>query len=146
MQSPLILSSLLPPIRVSICEPRMAPLRALLLVPIVLSAHLTSASLKDTIQGIKNAHDTAAATARLKHIESLSIARPAVPTPNVDFASVGVLADDSSTLQVYTIDTAPNDAPAACSSALTAVVACNSTILDLGYALSLYSGDNGYGL
>ncbi len=116
----------------------MAPLRALFLVPLVLSAQLTSASLKDTIKGVQNAHDTAAATARLKHIESLTNVGTAVPTPNVDLASVGILADDANTLQVYTNDTTPSDAPAACSSALTATVACNSTILDLGYATSLH--------
>ena len=108
----------------------MAPLRALVLVSLALSTHLACASLKDTIQGVKNAHDTAAATARLKHIESLS--STAFPTPSVDLASLGVLVDDDSTLQVYTTDTTPGDAPAACSSSLTATVACNSTILDLG--------------
>ena len=118
----------------------MAPLRALLLVSLALSAYPASASLKDKIQGVKNAHDTAAATARLKHIESLSNA--AAPTPNVELASIGVLADDASTLQVYTTDTTPSDAPAACASALTATVACNSTILDLGYATSHSVIDN----
>ena len=123
----------------------MAPLRALFLVSLAVSARPVSASLKDTIQGVKNAHDTAAATARLAHVESLSLAA-AVPTANADLASIGLLADDASTLQVYTTDTTPSDAPAACSSALTATVACNSTILDLGYVTIFSSADNDHGL
>ncbi|KAJ7864947.1 hypothetical protein B0H14DRAFT_3862329 [Mycena olivaceomarginata] len=110
----------------------MARLSALLLAAIVLYAHPACASLKDTILGVKNAHNAAAADARLKHVQALNAASTNVaPTPNVDLASAGVLADDGTSLQVYTTTSVPSDAPAACQTALIASVACNSTILVL---------------
>jgi hypothetical protein len=108
----------------------MARLSALLLASIALYAHPARASLKDTILGVKNAHNTAAADARLKHIQALNAASTNVaPATNVDLASV--LADSATSLQVYTNTSVPSDAPAACQTALIASVACNSTILVL---------------
>ncbi|KZV96691.1 hypothetical protein EXIGLDRAFT_747489 [Exidia glandulosa HHB12029] len=100
----------------------MAPLRALLqvLTAVALSCSV-HASLRDTLDRVKAAHNDAAAAARLKHIQALT------DVPN----RVLLAADDDDTsFQVYT--TSPSDAPAACQTALVATVACNSTILDFG--------------
>ncbi|KAF8214912.1 hypothetical protein K438DRAFT_1659741 [Mycena galopus ATCC 62051] len=110
----------------------MARFSVLLLAAIALYAHPACASLKDTILGVKNAHNAAAADARLKHIQASNAASTNVaPTPNVDLANAAVLADDGTSLQVYTSTSVPSDAPAACQTALIASVACNSTILVL---------------
>ncbi|KAJ7677757.1 hypothetical protein DFH06DRAFT_560014 [Mycena polygramma] len=107
----------------------MARLSALLLAGAVLYAHPSAGSLKHTIHGLKHAHDTAAADARLKHVQALSSASTNLASSANNIASV--LVADASSLQVYTNTSIPGDAPAACQTALTASVACNSTVLSL---------------
>jgi hypothetical protein len=108
---------------------RLRVLLSLLALPVV------HASLKDTVKAVKSAHDAAAAAARLKHLAEINAASAFVddtaPASTLK-TDVHVLASDAGTLQVYTVAGLPSDVPAACQTALTATVACNSTILDIG--------------
>jgi hypothetical protein len=109
------------------------------LLLLIVGATGTLARSKHGINRLKHAHDAAAAEARLKQISAANKAAfaglAAMSTSAPESASV-VLADAGVSMQIYTSDTAPDDAPTACVTALVASVACNSTILDLGYGVA----------
>jgi hypothetical protein len=75
------------------------------------------------IHGIKDSHDTHAASLRLGQMAS-----------DVAGTDASAIALDSTGFQIYTSDTLPTDPalPSACATALTADVACNSTIQLMG--------------
>jgi hypothetical protein len=80
------------------------------------------------IHGIKASHDTHAASLRLGHVANDAAVTNARP-----------VALDSTSFQIYTSDTLPTDPalPSACATALTANVACNSTIQLMGSVLKI---------
>jgi hypothetical protein len=101
------------------------------LIAALVALGLSSPVLGDfhNIHGIKASHDTHAASLRLGHMTNDAVVTNASPVALA--ASTG--------FQIYTSDTLPTDPalPSACATALTANVACNSTIQLMGSVVKI---------